>query len=333
MQSRQVLSSARLPSCLTYFFAGFFSFPECQLCRCDIRGTTEEICDQRTSRCFCKKNVRGQYCDQCNVDSYYLEESNAQGCTKCFCFGHSDRCTSSPLLTTQVRTNNKEWDIYNLTVSEKMIDVRMLKKNEDYGIDYTEGKIVVNTNILREVNQKEQDFDSAVYLALPKEFLGNKIISYGGRFQYKVINKINREENYVSVVSPDLILIGPNISIIHQHDEQPIINEDFSLTIRLLEKEFKHLDGRSVTREQFMMTLVRLEAIYVRIKYFDPTTELVLQDIQMDTTFSGSRLSDTPKALSVEQCKCPTNYKGTSCEVSQTWWPVYLQTNFCSPTY
>src|SRR5690606_26546066 len=72
-----------------------------------------------------------------------------------------------------------------------------------------------------------------------------------------------------------------------------------------------------VTREQLMMTLVSLKAIYIRVKYFDSTQDIVeieLQDIQMDVAIPGSRISDAPKALSVEQCLCPSNYKGTSCE-------------------
>ena len=261
-------------------------------------------------------------CDKCKADSYYLEESNNLGCTKCFCFGTTDRCTSIQNTATQVHSTNKDWDLYNVTVYEKMIDVSLLRKNDDYGIDYTdEGKIVVTTNVLSEVTRKEQEFASGVYIALPNEFLGKKITSYGGKFQYKIINKINSKENYVSVDSPEIILIGSNISIVHHHDEQPLINEDFTLSIRMLEKEFKHLDGRVVTREQMMMTLVQLETMYLRIKYFDPIHEIVLQDVLMDVTSNRSRhqISDTRKALSVELCNCPPNYKGTSCEVCNNY--------------
>lgn len=253
-------------------------------------------------------------CDRCKDDSYFLEEGNKEGCTKCFCFGTTDRCTSSQLYAVQVRSTSKDWEMYNLTVTENQIETRLLRKNDDYGIDFTDEKIVVTTNILREVTLKEMDFDSAIYIALPKEYLGNKITSYGGKFQYKVVNKNNKGEDFVSVVSPDVIFIAPNISIIHQQELQPNINEEYLVSFNILAKEFKHLDGSSISREKLMMALVRLEAVYVRIKYFDPTTEIVLYDVQMDMASTVKGTTNLSKAQSVERCNCPPNYKGTSCE-------------------
>lgn len=253
-------------------------------------------------------------CDRCKDDSYFLEEGNKEGCTKCFCFGTTDRCTSSQLHLMQVRSSSKDWEIYNLTVTENQIEQRLLRKNDDYGIDFTDDKIVVTTNILREVTLKEMEFDSAIYIALPKEYLGNKITSYGGKFQYKVVNKNNKGDDYVSVVSPDVIFIAPNISLIHQQEIQPNINEEYLVSFDILAKEFKHLDGSSISREKLMMALVRLEAVYVRIKYFDPTTEIVLYDVQMDMASTAKVTTNLNKALSVERCNCPPNYKGTSCE-------------------
>lgn len=287
-------------------FPGFFGFPECQLCRCDIRGTTAEICDQRTAACFCKQNVNGLYCDKCKADSYHLDEANIFGCTKCFCFGNTDRCVSSSYSVIQVTTNNKDWDVLQLTVTDKYIEKKVTKKNEDYGLDYTNGKFV----ILPELTSKKQD----LYISLPVEYLGNKITSYGGVLEYNINNKVNTANENTGIISPDIILIGKNVSIVHEHLELPERNEDFVISITLLEKEFKHLDGRPVTREQFMMVLVNLNSIFLRIKYFDPVYEITLQNIQMDVGIPGNRITGISKALNVEQCNCPPNYKGTSCE-------------------
>ncbi|GBO40927.1 Laminin-like protein epi-1, partial [Araneus ventricosus] len=81
--------------------AGYWAFPHCQLCNCDLRGSTESICDEESARCYCKDNVYGDSCDQCKPGTFYLEEVNPLGCTKCFCFGTTDRCSSGYLFITQ----------------------------------------------------------------------------------------------------------------------------------------------------------------------------------------------------------------------------------------
>lgn len=96
---------------------GFFNFPYCEPCRCDLRGTTLEVCDQDDEvsfgvefkisilisfsisfqTCFCKKNVQGRECNYCSDGTYNLQEKNPDGCTKCFCFGKTTRCENSYL--------------------------------------------------------------------------------------------------------------------------------------------------------------------------------------------------------------------------------------------
>lgn len=76
---------------------GFFNFPYCEPCRCDLRGTTLEVCDQEYETCFCKKNVQGRECNYCADGTYNLQEKNPEGCTKCFCFGKTTRCENAYL--------------------------------------------------------------------------------------------------------------------------------------------------------------------------------------------------------------------------------------------
>lgn len=82
--------------------AGYFAFPNCQECSCDLRGTTEDVCDDVTSTCFCKNNVYGLNCDLCKDGTFYLSEKNPNGCTKCFCFGKTTRCSISNLYKSHV---------------------------------------------------------------------------------------------------------------------------------------------------------------------------------------------------------------------------------------
>ncbi|XP_027200224.2 laminin subunit alpha [Dermatophagoides pteronyssinus] len=302
---------------------GFFGFPNCQLCRCDIRGTVPEICDQNSARCFCKKNVDGQLCDRCKTDSYHLEESNSNGCTKCFCFGNTDRCTGSSMVFVPIQLiSSEKIDLVNITMQENLLDINQLKINEDYEMDYVMEKFQIRTSFSREKLDNKLPSSSSMYLSLPDEFLGNKITSYGSEFHYNIINKVsnNNREYKPSSSMPDIIFVGKNYSLIYENIESPVLNEKFNVTIRLLEKEFKKLDETYVTREQLMMTLVDLQAIYIRIKYFDSTQDTIVIEFQfqMETSVTGSGRIIDPifkrKATSVEQCLCPRNYRGTSCE-------------------
>ena len=81
---------------------GYSYFPRCVPCSCDRKGTTDDVCDQDSARCLCKDNVQGVQCSQCAPETFYLEDRNPKGCTKCFCFGHTTNCQSSNLRREQV---------------------------------------------------------------------------------------------------------------------------------------------------------------------------------------------------------------------------------------
>ena len=82
--------------------AGYYRYPSCLPCSCDSRGTTDDICDQTSAHCLCKQNVEGPQCAQCKQGTFYLEERNSKGCTKCFCFGSTQQCHSSNFRRTPV---------------------------------------------------------------------------------------------------------------------------------------------------------------------------------------------------------------------------------------
>lgn len=37
---------------------GYWAFPHCQLCNCDLRGTTADICEEESARCHCKVSIQ-----------------------------------------------------------------------------------------------------------------------------------------------------------------------------------------------------------------------------------------------------------------------------------
>ncbi|CAG2159955.1 unnamed protein product [Oppiella nova] len=292
---------------------GFWSYPHCQLCKCDLRGATENICDQRTSRCYCKENVDGEYCDQCKRDSYNLEESNVLGCTKCFCFGTTDRCNPSSLVTIQILDMDKGWKVVTLLFTDTMhMEVHPISRDH-VKVEYESGgRVKAKQPALRPTDSSA---NFILYFSLPEEYLGNRITSYGGVLRYKLHNTVDREKSDATgMVAADLVLEGHNITIIHEHIEQPTLDDPFEFNTTLVEREFRHLNGHEVTREQMMMVLVALDAIYIRGTYFEPISEIYVENVLLDKGVEGRRIAGAPKASTVEQCVCKPNYRGTSCE-------------------
>ena len=199
----------------------------------------------------------------------------------------------------------------SLLFTEKHMEVHPISE-EHIKIEYESGRVKSKQPT------KSQDSDShlIMYFSLPEEYLGNRITSYGGVLGYKLHNKVeNKNDDPTGIVAADLIFSGNNITIIHEHIEQPTMEDPFQFTTKLTEKEFRHLNGHDVSREQMMMVLVNLNAIFIRATYFEPISEIYLDNVLLDKAVEGRRIADAPRSLTVEQCNCPQNYKGTSCEV------------------
>lgn len=60
------------------------------------------------------------------------------------------------------------------------------------------------------------------------------------------------------------------------------------------------------------MALSNIEAIYIKATYTTTTSEVVLNEVSMDT--AESHFTGKPRAFEVEQCVCPEEYTGLSCE-------------------
>lgn len=296
--------------------AGFYFFPHCQLCDCDIRGVTEDICSQTDGQCYCKEYTTGSYCDECSPDSFNLEYSNPKGCTKCFCFGTTDRCRSSVLRTTQImQMSDKDWKLVTIRLSDQSIDVRSLATG---AYDLNQNDVAVEARLTvpfaAATGSQITTTVSNLYYSAPKSYLNKRITSYGGNISYAISNSVSASNRDGAPSAFDLILVGSNFTIGYSQDEQPLsTDEPFEYNFTLIERKFRHLTRNPVTREQIMMVLLNLEAIYVRASYFQPTVKVSLINMKMDSAVEGN-IEGAPIAKRVEQCYCPRNYKGTSCE-------------------
>lgn len=95
--------------------AGYYNFPDCRPCECNLAGTDPTQCRGQSclcsneGQCKCKRLTTGPKCDQCVPNSFSLEQHNPTGCTECFCFGRgvfnretNSTCTQSSLVWQQI---------------------------------------------------------------------------------------------------------------------------------------------------------------------------------------------------------------------------------------
>lgn len=151
---------------------GYYAFPYCESCDCDIRGTTSEICDKTSAECFCKKYVTGHSCHICREGTFNLQENNDEGCTECFCFGKTTRCTSSNYFISTISLM-KNWSLVALDDTENFVPLNATIEEYDQEIN---------------IDFVENDFNSnfIVYFSAPSKFLGKLLTSYGGFLRYKI---------------------------------------------------------------------------------------------------------------------------------------------------
>ncbi|KAL0280200.1 UNVERIFIED_CONTAM: hypothetical protein PYX00_001570 [Menopon gallinae] len=267
---------------------GHYAFPDCLECVCDDRGTTQEICDQVTSNCHCKNNVYGLACDLCKEGTFHISAENPDGCTKCFCFGKTTRCSSSNLYRSQI-TSFEDYDYATVEATSAAVNIHMVSSEEP------------------ELDIK----DKVVYFLLPKAYSGNKLTSYGGLLNYTMSFSSDPYGN--SVPGADVILHGADMYLLYFSLYRPTDSLPFSGSLHILENNFQLTTGFRATREQLMQVLENLTAVYVRATFGEYRITPKLEQVSLDIA-TPNYYPDAEHALEVEQCQCPPNYQGLSCE-------------------
>lgn len=171
---------------------GYYNFPQCSPCDCDKSGTNVEICDKADGFCLCKENVKGNRCDQCEPSTFFLEGRNKQGCTRCFCFGRSIKCTSSNMKRTKI-SSLVDWKLSN---DVNMTLVATSKNNSAY--------ISMNNSMK----------NHTWFWHAPKEYLGNRLASYGGKLTFNFTFKVSSSGNTYGTHLYDIVRIQVKIYFI-----------------------------------------------------------------------------------------------------------------------
>ncbi|XP_064160473.1 basement membrane-specific heparan sulfate proteoglycan core protein-like isoform X1 [Anguilla rostrata] len=226
-------------------------------------------------------------------------------CVSCFCFGVTKTCQGTSRHRSQIKLHfDKEGDFKGVNVSFPSRPATPPLMTNQYQIDPESREFQ-----LVDLSRRFLSLDS--HWTLPRQFLGNKIDAYGGFLRYKVRYTLPRGETEPQE-KPEVVLVGDGRRLIYRRSNPTPPRAINQKAIKFTEEHWQHSSGRPVTRQDLMMTLVKLDSINIRTMYNKRMVTLALSDITMDTTSTQS--STLGPAQEVEECRCPKGYSGLSCE-------------------
>uniref|UniRef100_UPI00358F6F53 laminin subunit gamma-1-like isoform X2 n=1 Tax=Myxine glutinosa TaxID=7769 RepID=UPI00358F6F53 len=261
----------------------------CRRCDCDVAGTARG-CHDGSGQCFCKQNVEGNRCNRCKSGFFNLDEQNPNGCTPCFCSGHSSTCSKASgyamhAISSSFQTGKDGWHAQQ---SDGIaVPLQWSHSSQDVSVS--------SNNYL------------PVYFFAPGKFLGNQVLSYGQNLSFSF--RTNRRE--VRLSAEDVVVEGSglraSVPVIAQNNHYPS-KETRSYTF-LLHESSAYPWNPKLSSEQFRHLLSNLTAIKLRATYSDQSTGF-LDSVALMTARPGYG----PAATWVEHCVCPTAYVGQFCE-------------------
>ncbi|KAM7098229.1 basement membrane-specific heparan sulfate proteoglycan core protein isoform 13-T13 [Molossus nigricans] len=239
----------------------------------------------------------------CEDGHFYLEHSAS--CLPCFCFGVTNVCQSSRRFRDQIRLRFDRPDDF------KGVNVTMPAQPGMPPLSSTQLQIDSALQEFQLVDLSRRFLVHDSFWALPEQFLGNKVDSYGGSLRYKVRYELARG-TLEPVQRPDVVLVGAGYRLLsrgHTPTQPGALNQR---QVQFSEEHWVHESGRPVQRAEMMQVLQSLEAVLIQTVYNTKMASVGLSDVTMDTTVTYA--TSHGRAHSVEECRCPVGYSGLSCE-------------------
>ncbi|XP_058532481.1 basement membrane-specific heparan sulfate proteoglycan core protein isoform X2 [Ochotona princeps] len=264
--------------------------------KCNEKGSL-----QISETCQCKNNVVGRLCNECADGSFHLSKQNPDGCLKCFCMGVSRQCSSSSWSRAQVLGASEEPSQFSLTNAAGT---------------YTTSEGIASPAAGELLFSSFHSLLPGPYFwSLPLRFRGDKVTSYGGELRFTVTQQpqpgsppLHRQ--------PLVVLQGNSITLEHHTSQEPVPGQPSTFTVPFREQAWQRPDGQPATREHLLMALAGIDALLIRASYSQQPAESRLSGISMDVAVPENTGQDL--ALEVEQCTCPSGYRGPSCQDCDT---------------
>jgi len=274
-------------------------------------------------------------------------------CVDCLCFGQSTTCTASKLRINKLSLFDRQYGgathdgdgrrvPRNCTVNCLSEDAQLQVVTKYVKYKSRPAEVYIKDFYSKTPGKDEDDYSGPFYWTLPDQFRGNKIKSYGYNLKYTIrfTDPINFAQKPTK--QPDVILVGQvegGEQRLYWHAEHPQGTNDgrhappvgqdhtyearfFSTTSHASDKPMKgkwthDRDGEreSVSRKDLMLVMQNLVDIMIRATYDENMIDTYLTMVEMEYGSETADSRQTPRrATWVEQCSCPANYVGTSCE-------------------
>ncbi|XP_032156611.1 basement membrane-specific heparan sulfate proteoglycan core protein isoform X9 [Sapajus apella] len=296
-------------------------------CHCDPQGSVSSQCDA-AGQCQCKAQVEGLTCSHCRPHHFHLSASNPDGCLPCFCMGITQQCASSAYTRHLISTHFAPGDFQGFALVNPQRNSRL---TGEFTVEpVPEGAQLSFSNFahlghesfywqLPETYQGDkfslsyEGFSllpgSLYYWQLPQVFLGDKVAAYGGKLRYTLSYTAGLQGSPLS--DPDVQITGNNIMLVAS---QPALQgpERRSYEIVFREEFWRRPDGQPATREHLLMALADLDELLIRATFSSVPLAASISAVSLEVAQPGP--SNGPRALEVEECRCPPGYIGLSCQ-------------------
>ncbi|XP_054857961.1 basement membrane-specific heparan sulfate proteoglycan core protein isoform X3 [Eublepharis macularius] len=268
-------------------------------CQCNPLGSLSSLCDA-SGQCQCKAHVEGRSCSSCRAHHFHLSAENRDGCLPCFCMGVTQQCTSSSHYRDVVTSPFRPGDVRGFALVNRQHNTRI---QTGFTVEMSAEGPQLSYGRFGQLGQE------SYYWQLPEAFLGDKVGSYGGRLRYTLSYDAGATGS--PLPDPNVQIAGNDITLIAYLPElRPRERKSFEVVFQ--EQYWKRPDGQPATREHLMMALADLDEILIRATY---STDMVSASITaVGIEIAVPTYTNLPRALEVEECRCPPGYQGLSCQ-------------------
>jgi len=156
--------------------------------------------------------VRPVRTDVCEAGFFNMLARKAEECVQCFCFGVAKACDSANLFT---------YAIHPPILSHRVVSVELSPLRQIVINEAAPGQDLLT--LLHGVQFRATNVHfsgrETPYLALPADYMGNQLKSYGGNLRYEV----NYRGSGRPVNGPDVIITGNRFTLTYRVRTQPIL--------------------------------------------------------------------------------------------------------------